>query len=102
MLRWRAAIHSQLLGCVQTWSKVVAAGSLCNSSQVDLQEWTREKDVPHRIKVVHEGKGQWQERHEGEHFAELLNSPDPKQKGHAVHAAAQVLMYMVGRPTAAL
>ena len=68
--------------------KVVAAGSLCNSSQVDLQAWTREKDVPHRIKVVHEGKGQWQERHEGEHFA--------------VHAAAQVLMYMVGRPMAAL
>lgn len=82
--------------------KVAAAGSTCNSSQVDLQAWIREKGIPHRIKVVHEGKGQGQERHKGAHFAKLLNSPDPKQRDHAKHAAAQLLMYMVGRPTAAL
>ena len=98
-------LHAKVEGCVAhtaAWLcpdvvKVAAAGSTCNSSQVDLQAWMGE-GIAHRIKVVHEGKGQWQERHEGAHFAELLNSPDPKQRGRAVHAAAQVLMYMVGRP----
>ena len=77
---------------------VAAAGSMGNTSRVDLQAWLVDEAVKHSIKVVHQGKGQWQERHEGAHFAELLNSPDPKQRDRAVNAAAQLLMYMVGIP----
>ena len=77
---------------------VAAAGSMGNTSRVDLQAWLVDEGIKHSIKVVHQGKGQWQERHEGAHFAELLNSPDPKQRDRVVDAAAQLLMYMVGLP----
>lgn len=81
---------------------VAAAGSLCNGSPVALQAWKNDKDVEYRIKVVHEVKGQWQERHEGEHFAELFNSADPKQRDRALREAAQLLMYMVGVPNGSI
>ena len=81
---------------------VAAAGSMCNTSQMDLQAWMVDEGIEHSIKVVHQGKGQWQERLEGAHFAELLNSPDPKQRDRAVAAAAQLLMYLVGIPDASV
>ena len=62
-----------------------------------LQAWKTDKDVEHRIRVVHEVKGPWQERHEGAHFAEVLNSADPKQRDRALKEAAPLLMYMGGR-----